>query len=43
MGAIVYDEARNGAALLRESMTRQQIKQNYGLIKSAHILFAILS
>lgn len=43
MGAMVYDEARQGAMLLRQTMTEQQIKSNYGLIKSAHILFAVLS
>ena len=43
MGEIVYDEARQGAMLLRQTMTEQQIKSNYGLIKSAHILFAVLS
>lgn len=43
MGALVYDDARAGAAMLRETMTEQQIKANYSVVKVAHILFAVLS
>ena len=43
MGALVYDDARSSADMLRETMTEQQIKANYSVVKVAHILFAVLS